>query len=124
MKRVCPMSVGRVVVMLTTLLTAARAAPVVTRLTPPSALFSYGDSAPPYISRFLPGQRFDLQATVRPDAGQTITSIEFSLDGVAIPGNVALTAATADGMAAGAMVGTRRAFSTSSAGVHYLAARV
>ncbi len=27
------------------------------------------------IARFLPGQRFDLQATISPDAGQTITCI-------------------------------------------------
>ena len=41
---------------------AAMAAPTVLLLTPPSALFSAGDSEPPYISRFLAGQRFDLQA--------------------------------------------------------------
>ena len=50
------------------------ATPTVSRLTPPSALFSNTDPDPPYISRFLPGQRFDLQATVSPDAGQSITS--------------------------------------------------
>ncbi|HUS35509.1 MAG TPA: alkaline phosphatase, partial [Verrucomicrobiae bacterium] len=48
-----------------------QAAPTVRRLTPPSRLFSSGNATPPYISRFLPGQRFDLQATVTPDAGQT-----------------------------------------------------
>lgn len=42
------------------------AAPTVSRLTPPSELFSFGDPNPPIISRFLPGQRFDLQATIRP----------------------------------------------------------
>ena len=49
----------------------AQAAPRVTRLTPPSELFSSG-RADPIIARFLPGQRFDLQATVQPDAGQVI----------------------------------------------------
>ncbi|HJU39854.1 MAG TPA: hypothetical protein VJ724_09800, partial [Tahibacter sp.] len=39
----------------------------VSRLTPPSELFSSGQPAP-VIARFLPGQRFDLQATVFPDA--------------------------------------------------------
>lgn len=52
----------------------------VSRLTPPSELFSSGNSAP-VIARFLPGQLFDLQATVQPDAGQTITNFAFSVDG-------------------------------------------
>src|SRR5437870_8565704 len=51
----------------------ADAAPNITRLTPPSA----NDPNPPYIARFLPGQRFDLQATISPDAGQTIVSVQF-----------------------------------------------
>src|SRR5258708_24045830 len=55
----------------------ADAAPKVTRLTPPSALFSHNDPNPPIIARFLPGQRFDLQATISPDAGQTISSAQF-----------------------------------------------
>ena len=44
----------------------AHAAPTVSRLTPPSELFSSGNAGP-VIARFLPGQRFDLQATIRPD---------------------------------------------------------
>ena len=51
----------------------------VSRLTPPSELFASG-SAKPLIARFLPGQRFDLQATIQPDAGQTIDSFYFSVD--------------------------------------------
>jgi alkaline phosphatase len=47
---------------------AVSAAPIVSRLTPPSDLFSFKDPNPPYISRFVPGQRFDLQATISPDA--------------------------------------------------------
>ena len=59
----------------------AIAAPSVSRLTPPSELFSSGQTAP-VIARFLPGQRFDLQATVRPDdAAKSITSAQFSIDG-------------------------------------------
>ena len=38
------------------------AAPKISRLNPPSDLFSYGDPNPPIIPRFLPGQRFDLNA--------------------------------------------------------------
>ena len=67
------------------------AAPTVLRLTPPSALFSFGDPTPPIIARFLPGQRFDLQATIVPDAGQTITSAQFSVNGTPVAGTVTLT---------------------------------
>ena len=57
---------------------SAHAAPTVTRLTPPSELFSSGQAAP-VIARFLPGQRFDLQATLRPDdAGKSISSARFN----------------------------------------------
>ena len=38
----------------------ASADPTVSRLTPPSALFSFGDTTPPIIARFFAGQRFDL----------------------------------------------------------------
>ena len=59
----------------------ADAASVISRLTPPSALFTFGDATPPIIARFLPGQRFDLQCTVRPDAGLTVSSEAFAVDG-------------------------------------------
>ena len=51
----------------------------VSRLTPPSELFASGE-ADPVIARFLPGQLFDLQATVQPDAGQTITNFALYVD--------------------------------------------
>lgn len=51
----------------------------VSKLTPPSELFSSG-VANPIIARFLPGQRFDLQATIQPDPGQSITSFTFYVD--------------------------------------------
>ena len=57
---------------------AASAAPTVSRLTPPSELFASGNPNPPVIGRFLPGQRFDLQATVRLDAGTTLKDFAFS----------------------------------------------
>lgn len=99
----------------------ANAAPTITRLTPPSGLFSYGDPQPPFIARFLPGQRFDLQATVRPDAGKTIDRVEFLVDGATVPGTVSLAAATAT--SSGTVAGTLRAYSLNAAGVHTLTVR-
>jgi hypothetical protein len=32
------------------------------------------------LSRFLPGQKFDLQAMLQPDAGSRITSVSFAVD--------------------------------------------
>jgi alkaline phosphatase len=60
----------------------SNAAPVISRLTPPSQLYATGGKqSAPMIARFIPGQKFDLQATVRPDAGQkTITKVEWSID--------------------------------------------
>ena len=98
----------------------SQAAPSVTRLTPPSALFSFNNANPPIISRFLPGQRFDVQATVSPDAGQTISGAQFSVDGTAIPGTVTLVAATAAGQQANSMVVSVRAYANSVAAVHTL----
>ncbi len=71
--------------------TTSFSAPTVTRLNPPSALFASGDATPPYIARFVQGQRFDLQATIQADAGQTITSAVFKVGGVAVPGTVTVT---------------------------------
>ena len=98
----------------------ANAAPFVSRLTPPSALFSFGDASPPIISRFLPGQRFDLQATVSPDAGQTIVAAEFQVDGVTVPGSVSFAAATVAGKPPGTVVVSLRACANSVAGLHTL----
>ncbi len=95
------------------------AAPSVTRLTPPSGLFSFGDSNPPIVARFLPGQRFDLQATVRPDAGESITQVAFAVDGVPVAGTTTVAPATSLNVA-GAVVATRRAFSLAAPGVHVL----
>ena len=67
----------------------------VSRLTPPSELFASGE-AEPVIARFLPGQRFDLQATVQPDAGLAITNFAFYVDGSAVtnPANADTVART------------------------------
>lgn len=102
---------------------ALLAAPSITRLTPPSGLFSFGDPNPPIIARFLPGQRFDLQATARPDAGETIATIDFAINGVPLAGSATLAPATALNVA-GAAVGTRRAFSKTTPGVHTLTVTV
>lgn len=99
----------------------AEAAPVISRLTPPSALFTYADPSPPYISRFLPGQRFDLEATVQPDVGQTITNVEFRVNGRFVGGGSA-RAATVSGLAANTVCSARRAFSHTVPGAYTLTA--
>jgi alkaline phosphatase len=98
----------------------SQAAPVVKRLTPPSALFSLNDPEPPYISRFFSGQRFDLQATLAPETGQTITGVTFSIDGVPVEGTVSTQPATVSGLPANTIVASLRAYSDKRAGVHKL----
>jgi alkaline phosphatase len=100
----------------------ADAAPVISRLTPPSALFTFGDPQPPIIARFLPGQRFDLQVTVRPDAGQTITGVTFKVNGKTVPGVAASTPATVAGLPANTTVWTLRAYSNNKDGIQTLTA--
>lgn len=98
----------------------AQAAPRVTRLTPPSLLFSAGNPIPPITSRFLPRQRFDLQATIVPDAGSTVTRVTFTVNGVPVQRPVSLRPATASSAPAGAVVATVRAYEQGAAGVHVL----
>ena len=97
------------------------AAPTVTRLTPPSELFS-SQRQDPIVARFLPGQRFDLQATIRPDdAAKRITTASFAIDGVALQANVAIKTCEAlcvKGVPANAAVVSSRAISVEQAGVH------
>ncbi len=99
------------------------AAPSISRLTPPSDLFTFGDPSPPIIARFLPGQRFDLQATVRPDPGSTLTEVQFLVDGEPVSGQVSMVAANVTGVATGSMVATLRAYSNSAPGIHVLTVR-
>ena len=100
---------------------AASAAPSVSRLTPPSELFSSGRAAP-VIARFLPGQRFDLQATLRPDdAGKSITAARFAIDGKPVDGNVALRNCASGclaGVPVNASIATVRAVSATQPGLH------
>lgn len=103
-----------------TLCLSAVAAPTISRLTPPSELFSSGVPTPPYIARFVPGQRFDLQATVQPSAG-TVTSVQFFVDGVPVPGSVTLKiTGLVAGLPAGTAVASLRAYSNAVAGAHTL----
>ena len=102
------------------LATTTLAAPKVSRLTPPSALFTYGDPKPPIIARFLPGQRFDLQATISPDAGALIVGAQFVVDGARLNGSVTLAAADVAGLPANTYIATQRAYSNSTPGVHIL----
>ena len=107
------------------LLAAAPAATAlsISRLTPPSQLFATGGATGgPVIARFVPDQRFDLQATVRPDAGTTITSVEFAVDGeTVVNGSVNLqTTGLVAGLPAGTTVASVRAYSNSRPGRHLL----
>lgn len=98
----------------------ALAAPTVTRLTPPSERFASGQPDP-VIARFLPGQRFDLQATVKPDAGQAITAARFFIDGKPVAANVALrdcASGCVKGLAPQTAIATARAVSVEAAGRH------
>lgn len=113
----------------------------ISRLTPPSQRFDTGTpGALPMIARFIPGQRFDLQATVSPDAGQTISQVEFFVDGVSVgianaaPATGVRTALVTTGLATklrdgrntptGTAVASYRGYSNAAlaAGVHTLTA--
>lgn len=96
----------------------ASADPTVSRLTPPSALFSFGDTTPPIIARFFAGQRFDLAATVRPDAGTTITGSVFSVDGAPVS-DASLSFTRADKVTVTNSVQVAfRAYSNTKPGIH------
>lgn len=123
----------------------AGAAPSVSRLTPPSELFSSGN-AEPIIARFIPRQRFDMQATVQPTAGTTIESVSFAVDGDPVasvpsldpktglvtetgdpncllnprPTNPAPTCNLVVGLPAGTVVTSYRGYSNRKPGVHTL----
>jgi alkaline phosphatase len=93
-------------------------APGVYRLTPPSAQFTFDDATPPIVARFLPGQRFDLQATINPEAGKTITSVIFKVDGAPVSGTVTLLTPDTVGLLANAVSPVLRAYSNAAPGTH------
>ena len=108
----------------------ANAAPNVSRLTPPSNPIVAGAAT---LARFLPGQRFDLQATAQPGlAGNAIVGVEFKVDGVTVANVTAagpnpasasvVTSGLVSGLAAGTAVVSLRAYSNPTPGVHALTA--
>lgn len=109
---------------------AALAAPTISRLTPPSRVTSGFGSTGAVIARFLPDQRFDLQATVSPDAGQTITAMRFFVDDVLVSEVTAATGANTSlvttgltaGLPTGTVVASFRAYANNTPGVHTLRA--
>ncbi|KAI1694537.1 hypothetical protein Ddc_22041 [Ditylenchus destructor] len=75
----------------------------------------------PVIARFLPGQRFDLQATIKPDAGQRITAARFLIDGKPVDATVALrdcAAGCVKGVSAETAIATVRAVGIEKPGRH------
>ncbi len=104
---------------------SSSAAPTVTRLTPPSQWFATGEHQP-MIARFLPGQRFDLQATIQADPGQHITGFRFLVDGqpiTATPGHSSLVnqpTLLAPQLSLGSAVVSLRAYAHEAPGVHRL----
>jgi len=98
---------------------ASYAAPTVSRLTPPSNPLSADATT---LARFLPGQRFDLQATVKADTGATITRFQFLVDGVAVsvPAERTSIVSGSGVTVANGFVGSLRAYSSNTPGVHTL----
>jgi alkaline phosphatase len=118
---------GLAALVLALLAATAAGAPRIARLTPPSALHRSG-SATPVVARFLPGQRFDLQATLVPDAGQAIGTIEWYVDDRAVARGIAelvsagLARTLGDGAPTppGTVVASVRGYSLDRPGVHVL----
>lgn len=108
----------------TALATAAQAAPTVTRLNPPSALFTFGDATPPYIARFLPAQRFDLQATIQADAGQTISSVVFKVNGTTVASPAGAAGSSITSIGSDKFSAALRAYSNNTSGVKTLTVEV
>jgi alkaline phosphatase len=102
-------------------LQAAFSQPVVTRLTPPSELFSSGQSNP-VIARFLPDQRFDLQATIKPDDDtKSITEAKFVIDGKVPKKEVSIKSCSSGCLPSvpkNSSIATLRAMSLSKSGIH------
>lgn len=104
---------------------ASPAALTISRLTPPSNPLTANAVT---LARFLPNQKFDLQTTVQPTAGNTIASVVFAVDGATVAtinaagGNAANTnilAATAiTASVPNAVVASVRGYSNGVVGVH------
>jgi alkaline phosphatase len=105
----------------------SQAEPVITRLTPPSRPTTGFGASGAVIARFLPEQRFDLQATVRPDAGSTITSVRFYVDNQLVEevksntGRASLvTTGLTTGLPENSVVASVRAYSNNTPGIRSL----
>jgi len=113
--------ISRALLSLFAIQSLAYASPTVTRLTPPSELFTSGRSHP-VIARFLPDQRFDLQATIKPDdESKSITGAKFLLDGILIKQEVALKnciTGCLSGIPKNSTIATVRAISVLKPGIH------
>ncbi|MBC8139115.1 MAG: alkaline phosphatase [Fibrella sp.] len=100
---------------------ASQAAPVISRLTPPSRVTSGFGSTGAVIARFLPDQRFDLQATVIPDeTSKSVVAVEFFVDNV----SVGVISSTVPNPANGSLVDANRTTGTPAVRVLPLNARV
>lgn len=107
----------------------AWATPLISRVTPPSKPFHNGQSEP-VTSRFLSDQRFDLQATVQPDPGTTISQVRFLIDGKELARisplgpNAANTSFVStglvDGLRPNTVVVSFRGYSNKQEGIHHL----
>ena len=109
----------------------AQAAPNISRLTPPSNPLLATAAT---LARFLPGQKFDLQTTVQPDAGTTIASVSFAVDGSTVAtitnngtatnqfsGKTSLVkTGLINGLASNTVVASLRGYANSTPGVHTL----
>jgi alkaline phosphatase len=99
------------------------ASPKITRLTPPSELFSSKNEMP-MISRFLPDQRFDIQSTIIPDnESQKITKVIFYIDNeeIKIPVSIKYCeSGCVDKIPKNSAIATIRAYSTLKTGKHIL----
>jgi len=116
---------------LATLAAAADAAPVISRLTPPSNPIVATANT---LARFLPGQKFDLQSTVQTDGTNKIATVVFAVDGATVAtitndltnadqfsGNTGLVKnGLVSGLAANSVVASVRGYANSTAGVHTL----
>ncbi len=110
---------------------AADAAPVISRLTPPSNPIVATANT---LARFLPGQKFDLQSTVQTDGTNKIATVVFAVDGATVAtitndltavdqfnGNTGLVKnGLVSGLAANSVVASVRGYTNSTAGVHTL----
>jgi len=103
--------------------------PLISRVTPPSKPYHAGQSEP-VTARFFTDQRFDLQATVQPDPGTTVTQVRFIVDGKELakvtaqqsnPANTSfVTTGLVDGLRPNSAVASFRGYSNKQEGVHRL----